>query len=185
MGKGVYAFRCTNFTPEMIEFMDNQSNLQGSIARMIEDTVSRFGTGDLLKTSTMRMYTKDQQGEMECANDQLVALLKKALIDATTTLPNPVVQNEKSTIHPKEAGKSMVEKTEKANENDHDMTFDATLDPDLPSINGESEIPERDAQDDNESIVDDNNANDNEDIILEYDSPEDTTDNFDRSIWDD
>lgn len=198
MGKGSYLLRCTNFTPEMMEFMRNQESIQRTLARMIEDTVSRFGTGDLFQSTNIQLYSKDEKGVSERNNDKLAVLIANLLENViTTTPPDHTSEPDQVTMQPTETSSIETElpKMEKSKTKEQDMVFDVTDKLGIPDVITEPETSDNDMSISETDVTTEDASEEDEDIILESDTDNeendrqeeasDNSDNFDLSIWDD
>lgn len=184
-----------NYTPEMIQFIENQENVQRSITRLIEDAIGRFGTGDLLQSTKIRLCPKNEvepevKTQHQPTGDISELLVSKLLgIERTATAPLTKNSEEEQVVH-KESKRNVAKKVSTSKPEVNEMVFDATAEMnDTFSIEDtESETILDEVQDG--AVIkgsEDDNSEDEADIILELegDNTEDNKDNFDHSIWDD
>lgn len=197
MGKDTYLLRCKNFTPEMIEFMENQSSIQRTLTRLIEDAISRFGTGDLFQSTTIQLFSKNEKVVPEQNSEQLAIQLAK-LLETTTNQLDVSADNDKEQSIPEQkknsSNKQRLTSKSKKEDSVESNNVSSKAIPETKKVYPEEQpdsdyLKKEDAEADMTLDIKDTFSEevDDEEIILELENedPNDVTANFDPSIWDD
>lgn len=168
-----------NFTQEMRQFIENQDNVQRSIARLIEDAVGRYGTGDLLQSTKIRLHSKDEVNIPNCSVD--TTMLLSALLGRNTPSLSASTPEEEQITPPKGKCRTTKDTSVLKGKEVKDMVFDATIGIDNSFVNDKPES--NDTSDELTNVQ----QEDEPDIILELEdkTPEDNADKFDHALWDD
>lgn len=167
-------YRECDFSPEVAEFVKNQNNMSLTIRLLINDAISRFGTGDLV-TSTLSTL----QPSLNSNTDSTTEPMKNLLIQSNTIeSDNSVDKKKKKATTP--LPRKKVKKKEEAINNEPKSNSDILPDTSKnENINSDDEnTPERV----DSKAIDTDNDNNDENIVEknDYSIPDA---NFDPSIY--